>query len=76
MVRSRFHAEHGFLWRLVPKDLGAVAAAMLRHLGNDAIQDILRRIDKDCLVGTLSYSDPEAVPYFWYPISSSAVLMA
>ncbi len=52
--------------------LGAVAAAMLRHHGNEAIQDIMRRIDTDCLVGTLSYSDPETGSHFWYPISSSA----
>ena len=64
MLRSHFHAEHGFLGLLAPKDLGAVAAAMLRHHGNDAIQDIMRRIDKDCLVGTLSYSDPETGSHF------------
>lgn len=52
--------------------LGAVAAAMLRSHGNDPIQDIMRRIDRDCLVGTLSYSDPETGSHFWYPISSSA----
>ena len=51
---------------------GAVAAAALRHHGNPTIQDIFRRIDKDCLVGTLSYSDPETGSHFWYPISSGA----
>ncbi len=52
--------------------LGAVAAAAFRHHQNKAIQDIFRRIDKDCLVGTLSYSDPETGSHFWYPVSSSA----
>jgi alkylation response protein AidB-like acyl-CoA dehydrogenase len=52
--------------------IGAVAAAMLRYHDNDAIQDIVGRIDKDCLVGTLSYSDPETGSHFWYPISSHA----
>src|SRR5690242_4664284 len=51
---------------------GAVAAALLRHHDNDALKDILRRIDKDCLIGTLSYSDPETGSHFWYPISSGA----
>jgi alkylation response protein AidB-like acyl-CoA dehydrogenase len=51
---------------------GAVAAALLRHHDNTAIKDILRRIDKDCLIGTLSYSDPETGSHFWYPISSGA----
>ncbi len=51
---------------------GAVAAAALRHHDNATIQDIFKRIDKDCLVGTLSYSDPETGSHFWYPISSSA----
>jgi alkylation response protein AidB-like acyl-CoA dehydrogenase len=52
--------------------LGAVAAALFRHHDNDALKDILTRIDKDCLVGTLSYSDPETGSHFWYPVSSSA----
>ena len=51
---------------------GAVAAALFRHHSNPTIQDIMRRIDKDCLVGTLSYSDPETGSHFWYPISSGA----
>ena len=51
---------------------GAVAAATFRHHENDAIKAILRRIDTDCLVGTLSYSDPETGSHFWYPISSGA----
>src|SRR5690606_21963550 len=29
-------------------------------------------IDADCLVGTLSYSDPETGGHFWYPVSSGA----
>ncbi len=52
--------------------LGAVAAAALRHHDNPALQDILRRLDSDCLIGTLSYSDPETGGHFWYPISSGA----
>jgi alkylation response protein AidB-like acyl-CoA dehydrogenase len=52
--------------------LGAVAAALFRHHNSRPIQDIMRRIDKDVLVGTLSYSDPETGSHFWYPISSSA----
>jgi alkylation response protein AidB-like acyl-CoA dehydrogenase len=52
--------------------LGAVAAAAFRHHDSKPIQDIFRRIDKDCLVGTLSYSDPETGSHFWYPVSSSA----
>ncbi|MEK0083254.1 acyl-CoA dehydrogenase family protein [Benzoatithermus flavus] len=52
--------------------LGAVAAASLRHHDNPAIKDILSRLDKDCLIGTLSYSDPETGGHFWYPVSSGA----
>ncbi|MEM7226737.1 MAG: acyl-CoA dehydrogenase family protein [Pseudomonadota bacterium] len=51
---------------------GAVAAALLRHHDNPVIRDIMARIDRDCLVGTLSYSDPETGSHFWYPISSGA----
>jgi alkylation response protein AidB-like acyl-CoA dehydrogenase len=52
--------------------LGAVAAALLRHHKSEPIKDIMRRIDTDCLVGTLSYSDPETGSHFWYPVSSNA----
>ncbi len=55
---------------------GAVAAALFRYHDNPVIQDIMRRIDKDCLVGTLSYSDPETGIHFWYPISSGATTTA
>ncbi|MCW5623269.1 MAG: acyl-CoA/acyl-ACP dehydrogenase [Burkholderiales bacterium] len=52
--------------------LGAVAAAALRHHDNPTLKDILSRLDRDCLIGTLSYSDPETGSHFWYPISSGA----
>jgi len=51
---------------------GAVAAALFRYHNNKTIQDILRRVDKDVLIGTLSYSDPETGSHFWYPVSSGA----
>ena len=52
--------------------LGAVAAAAFRHHDSEPIKDIFRRIDSDCLIGTLSYSDPETGSHFWYPMASSA----
>jgi alkylation response protein AidB-like acyl-CoA dehydrogenase len=52
--------------------LGAVAAACLRHHNNETIKNVLRRLDKDVFIGTLSYSDPETGSHFWYPVSSGA----
>jgi alkylation response protein AidB-like acyl-CoA dehydrogenase len=52
--------------------IGAVAAACLRHHDNPTLKNVLRRLDKDVFVGTLSYSDPETGSHFWYPISSGA----
>ena len=52
--------------------IGAVAAAMLRAYGNPTLQNLMKRLDKDVLVGTLSYSDPETGSHFWYPVSSGA----
>lgn len=52
--------------------LGACAAALLRHHDNPLLQDILRRVDKEVMIGTLSYSDPETGSHFWYPMSSRA----
>ncbi|MCZ6840988.1 MAG: acyl-CoA/acyl-ACP dehydrogenase [Alphaproteobacteria bacterium] len=51
---------------------GAVAAGMLRAHGNPALEGIMKRLDKDVFIGTLSYSDPETGSHFWYPISSGA----
>jgi alkylation response protein AidB-like acyl-CoA dehydrogenase len=52
--------------------IGAVAAACLRYHENETLKNILRRLDKDVFIGTLSYSDPETGSHFWYPISSGA----
>ena len=52
--------------------LGAVAAGLFRHHDNETLKDIFRRVDKDVLIGTLSYSDPETGSHFWYPVSSGA----
>ncbi len=51
---------------------GAVAAALLRHHDNQVIQELMGRLDKEVLIGTLSYSDPETGSHFWYPVSSRA----
>jgi alkylation response protein AidB-like acyl-CoA dehydrogenase len=51
---------------------GAVAAAMFRYHNNPTIEDLMKRLDKEVLIGTLSYSDPETGSHFWYPISSGA----
>ncbi len=52
--------------------IGAVAAAMFRSHDNPTLQDLMKRLDRDILIGTLSYSDPETGSHFWYPISSGA----
>jgi alkylation response protein AidB-like acyl-CoA dehydrogenase len=54
--------------------LSAVAASLLgmKAQPSAAIESILSRLDKEVLVGTLSYSDPETGSHFWYPVSSKA----
>ena len=52
--------------------LGAVAALLFRAAHNPEFVSVLKRLDQDVLIGTLSYSDPETGSHFWYPISSSA----
>jgi alkylation response protein AidB-like acyl-CoA dehydrogenase len=56
--------------------IGAVAAALFRAHDNPTLQDLMKRLDEDVLVGTLSYSDPETGSHFWYPISSGAERVA
>jgi alkylation response protein AidB-like acyl-CoA dehydrogenase len=50
----------------------SVAALAYRAHGNPEIQSLLSRIDKECLVGSASYTDPETGGHFWYPKTSSA----
>lgn len=52
--------------------LGAVAAALFRAHDNPELQTLLKRLDADVAIGTLSYSDPETGSHFWYPVSSQA----
>ena len=52
--------------------LSAVAALLFRAANKPEFISVLERLDKDVLIGTLSYSDPETGSHFWYPISSSA----
>jgi alkylation response protein AidB-like acyl-CoA dehydrogenase len=52
--------------------LGAVAAALFRAHDSPGLQSLLKRLDSDVLIGTLSYSDPETGSHFWYPVSSKA----
>jgi len=47
--------------------LVSVAALLFRAKGNDEIDKLLRRIDKDVFVGSASYTDPETGGHFWYP---------
>lgn len=50
----------------------AVAGLVYRAHGNAEIQKLLRRMDKDALIGTASYTDPETGGHFWYPKVSGA----
>jgi len=50
----------------------SVAAMLFRHHHNPHLTDLLKRINKDKLVGTLSYSDPATGGHFWFPLSSKA----
>ncbi|XP_068236111.1 uncharacterized protein [Palaemon carinicauda] len=50
--------------------LGAVSTLLLRHHNNPKVIEHLKRLNKDKLVGTLSYSDPATGGHFWYPLSS------
>jgi alkylation response protein AidB-like acyl-CoA dehydrogenase len=52
--------------------LGATAAALFRAHNNPELENLLKRLDAEVLIGTLSYSDPETGSHFWYPISSKA----
>ena len=50
----------------------ALAGLVFRAPGNAHIEDLISRIDSDCLVGTASYTDPETGGHFWYPKTSGA----
>ncbi|XP_076065562.1 uncharacterized protein LOC143039423 [Oratosquilla oratoria] len=50
--------------------LGGCSTLLFRYHNNDCIKNLLSRLDKDKLVGTLSYSDPATGGHFWFPMSS------
>jgi alkylation response protein AidB-like acyl-CoA dehydrogenase len=52
--------------------LVAGGGLVFRAHGNDEIQELLRRMDGEALVGTASYTDPETGGHFWYPKTSGA----
>ncbi|XP_045595176.2 uncharacterized protein [Procambarus clarkii] len=52
--------------------IAAVASLLMRYHDNPHARDVLSRLDKDKMVGTVSYSDPATGGHFWYPLSSKA----
>jgi len=50
----------------------ALAGLVYRASGNAEIRKLLPRIDKEALIGTASYTDPETGGHFWYPKTSGA----
>lgn len=50
--------------------LGALSTLLFRYHKHPKVQDLLRRINKEKLIGTLSYSDPATGGHFWFPLSS------
>ncbi len=47
--------------------LVSVAGLLFRAAGNDEVQSVLSRLDKDVFIGSASYTDPETGGHFWYP---------
>ncbi|WP_373503602.1 acyl-CoA dehydrogenase family protein [Aestuariivirga sp.] len=50
----------------------ALAGLVFRAKGNPEIEALLPRIDREGLIGTASYTDPETGGHFWYPKMSGA----
>ncbi|APJ05203.1 acyl-CoA dehydrogenase [Silvanigrella aquatica] len=50
--------------------LAATSALLLRYHKNPTIKSLLSRLNKDVLIGTVSYSDPQTGSHFWYHLSS------
>ncbi|CAG0917272.1 unnamed protein product [Notodromas monacha] len=40
------------------------------HFENNAVQDLLRRLDAECLIGAVAVSDPTTGGHFWYYLSA------
>ena len=52
--------------------IAGLAGLLYRAGGNEEIQRLLRRLDKDVMIGSASYTDPETGGHFWYPKISGA----
>lgn len=55
--------------------LGAVAAMLFRHHNNKTVQDVLKRLDRDKMIGTLVFSDPATGMKVWNLGSSQSSLL-
>ena len=84
-VGSRLHVDERVLtvvaarphqgrWLVRFEEVGdRTAAEALRLTASEwQIENVLKKVVSDKLIGTLSYSDPETGSHFWYPISSGA----
>ena len=61
---------------IVMMHLVAVGGLVVRAHGNPEIEQLLRRMDGEALIGTASYTDPETGGHFWYPKTSGAERVA
>lgn len=52
--------------------LTATSAILLRYHNNPTFISLLSRLDKEVLIGTISYSDPQTGSHFWYHLSSKS----
>ena len=50
--------------------LVACSILLFRHHKDEGIQTLLKRLDKDKMVGTVSFSDPGTGGHFWFHLSS------
>ena len=55
--------------------IGACSTLLFRYHNDKNIQDLLKRINKDKLVGTVSYSDPATGGHFWFHLSCKTKIL-
>ena len=53
----------------------AVGSLLFRHHNNALIQDLLRRVNEETLIGTISYSDPATGLHFYFSSFKMSVLL-
>ena len=52
--------------------LAALSSLLLNSRNNPSFKNLISKINNECLIGTIAYSDPQTGSHAWFPLSSKS----